>query len=331
MEKGWTGLPYRPISALYQQKFGTKVYKVPVAIAEDCPNRRGIKGMQTCIFCDEWGSAADKDAHKMSLTNQIQTYKAKIQKRYKAQKFLVYFQAYTNSFMKLAQLRDNFKIAAEDPDVVGFVVGTRPDCLSKGVLDLWQEVNAQKPVFIEIGVQSFDEATLDFYRRGHTAAAAIAAIERIFELTKLDIGIHLIFGNPQETDEDLLRAAEITNQLPISNVKLHNLHVLKNTPLAEMYTRGEFVPVELDEYSRRVALFLNHLRPDLFIQRLAAFSSRWEELLAPSWTTNKMGAHQRIVDFLRENKSYQSKHYVTNNSHLRQLHLCLEKSVDFNP
>ncbi len=329
MEKGWRGLPFRPISEYYKIFFGEKVYKIPVSVAEDCPNRQGLRGMKTCIFCDEWGSAAFAGAAQMPLAEQIQSFKLRIGKRYKAKKFLVYYQAYTNTFLKLSLLRENFEIAKRDPDVVGVVVGTRPDCLSKGVLDLWQETQQTHKVFVEIGVQSFNESVLTYFRRGHTAAAAVQAIERIYELTKLDLGIHLIFGAPGETLEDIAQAARICNGLPITNIKLHHLHVLKNTPLAEEYSSGRFLPLSLEEYSERVQLFLSLLRPDIFIHRLAAFSSRWDELIAPLWTANKMGAHQKIVDDLRATKTFQAKDYVTNDPLLRSQQFQLSKNVDF--
>lgn len=307
MEKGWLGLPYRPISEFYVQKFGGKAYKIPVTVVDDCPNRRGLKGMQTCVFCDVWGSAAKSESFTMGLREQIQKYHGNILKKYKAQHFLVYFQAYTNTFTKIDALRVNFETALSFDFVKGFVVGTRPDCLSPAVMNLWNEYDARSFVAVELGVQSFDDKQLEFMRRGHTRDQSLKALEQIAKNSTVDLGIHLIFGNPGETDEQMIETARICNDLPITNVKLHNLHALKNTPLADMYHRGEFIPIERADYARRVQIFLEHLSPRIFVHRLAAFSSRWDECVAPQWTCDKMGTHQFLIDFLRSQESFQGK------------------------
>lgn len=303
----WTGLPYNPVSEFYKQRFGGKAYKIPVSVVDDCPNRRGLKGMQTCVFCDVWGSAAKSESLMMELSDQIHKYKNAIQKKYKVQHFLVYFQAYTNTFTKLEALRANFETAIQTPDVKGIVVGTRPDCLSQGVMDLWQEYHEKSFVAVELGAQSFKDEDLLFMRRGHTSAQTIKALEKISQNTSVDLGIHLMFGQPGETDEWMIETAKICNDLPITNVKLHNLHVLKNTPLEQMYQDGQFQVIDRETYARRVSLFLDHLSPRIYIHRLAAFASRWDELVAPAWTSDKMGTHQFMIDYLNHHQSYQGK------------------------
>lgn len=243
----------------------------------------------------------------MNLSDQITRYQEIIRKKYKAEKFLVYFQAYTNTFTKISQLRENFETALEFPDVVGFVVGTRPDCLSQGVLDLWQEYHQKTFVAVELGVQSFFDDQLEFMRRGHSSLDSWKALLKISSTTSVDLGVHLMFGQPGETDADILLTAKLVNSLPIRNVKLHNLHVLRETPLEGLFQNGQFLPIERELYAQRVQLFLENIRPDIFVQRLAAYSSRWNELVAPAWTADKMGTHQFLIDFLRERQSYQSK------------------------
>lgn len=328
MEKGWLGLPYHTIAEHYNHLFGEKVYKIPVSVVDDCPNRRGLKGMQTCVFCDVWGSAANAESLQMELRAQIEKYHEHIAGKYKAKAFLIYFQAYTNTFTKVSALRHNFDVALSYPWVKGFTVGTRPDCLSKAVLDLWQEYHEKSFVAVELGVQSFNNEQLQFMRRGHTAEDSIAAIHKIAESTDVDLGIHLIFGNPGESDEQIVETARLVNTLPITNVKLHNLHVLRETPLQGMYERGEFTPITQEDYTRRVQLFLQHLAPHIALHRLAAYSSRWDELIAPKWTANKMGTHQAIIDHLRQQKSYQSQFYAAQNEQEQQLqkNLCLRAS-----
>lgn len=306
MERGWAGLPFRPISEFYKEKFGEKTYKIPVSIAGDCPNRQGLKGMKTCSFCDVWGSAAREQSLTMELQDQISHYKSIIRKSKNANKFLVYFQAYTSTFQDLASLERAFELASQDPEVCGLVIGTRPDCVSPAVMKLWQRYHEKIGfVSVEMGVQSFDEETLLFYRRGHTAKKSQEVIRKIRENTSVDLGVHLILGAPRDTAAEAQRMAEICNSLDISNVKLHNLHVLKNTHLETLWNQGEFQAISREEYAQLVRIFLEHLDPQIYVHRLAAYSSRWDELIAPKWTADKMGTHQALVDFLRAENSVQ--------------------------
>ena len=305
MEKGWRGLPYHSISEHYKRIFGEKVYKIPVTVVDDCPNRMGLKGMKTCSFCDVWGSAAREESFTMSLKDQIEKYQIQIGKEYNAKKFLVYFQAYTNTFTKVSALRENFETALSYPFVNGFVLGTRPDCLSPAVLQLWQEYYQKSFVSVELGVQSFFDHHLEFMRRGHSASDSLKAIDKISQSTAVDLGIHLIIGSPNETDAEIKQSALICNDLAITNIKLHNLHVLKNTELEKWHRDGLFTPIEREEYTEKVKIFLSYLHPRIAVHRLAAFASRWEELIAPRWTSDKMGTHQYIIDQLRGSKTYQ--------------------------
>lgn len=331
MKSGPGLLPYRAISEYYQMRFGAKVYKVPVSVAEDCPNRKGLRGMQTCSFCDVWGSAAQSESLSMSLADQIEKYRGRIGEKFKAGKFLIYFQAYTTTFSKIQELREAFEYASRQQDVVGFVIGTRPDCLSKSVLDLWEEYAQKMFVAVEIGVQSFDEFHLQFMRRGHTAEQSLKAIERIHRETSVDLGIHLIFGSPREPHSQLIETAEICNRLPITNVKLHNMHVLKNTQLEKWHQEGLFEPAGLEDYSARVEVFLQHLSPRIFVHRLSAYASRWDELVAPAWVAHKMKSHQAIVDHMRRNQSYQSQHYQAQDGIERALQLELQARTQNTP
>lgn len=307
MNLQWDGKPYFPISQVYKARFGSKVVKIPVSIAENCPNRAGIKGMKTCIFCDEHGSFAYPDSQNDELREQIENHRTKVRERFNASSFLVYFQAYTTTFSSLGKLKAGFDLALQYDDVAGLVVGTRPDCLSEAVLRTWKEYSEKTFVGIELGIQSFDDDQLVWMRRGHTAAQAIKGIERIHKETGVDVGIHLIFGWPTENDKQIIETAKLCNSLPITNVKLHNLHVLRNTPLEEMYNAGDFAPVDFETYAHRVGLFLDHLSPNIAVHRLAALSSRWDELIAPAWNRHKMKVYQGVIDYLNNHGHKQGK------------------------
>lgn len=314
MEKGWNGLPYRPISQKYQKIFGQKVYKIPVALASSCPNREGIRGMKTCIFCDPWGSAPRAESLHQDLATQITTLKPLLKKKFKANQFLIYFQTYTSTFLPLKRLREALLQALEHEEVVGIVVGTRPDCLSEAALNLWDELSQKTQIFVELGLQSLKNSDLLYMQRGHTFEDSQKAILRLSHFKNLDISVHLIFGWPDESLADIQKSAELINSLPVSGVKLHHLHVLKNTELEKLYSQGLFKVMSFDEYAEKVQVFLEHLSPMTSIHRLAAFSSRFDELIAPEWTKDKMKTHQGIIDFLRQKNSYQSKNFKAPNS-----------------
>jgi radical SAM protein (TIGR01212 family) len=302
-------LPYNPISRFYRERFNSKVYKISVAVAETCPNREGLRGMQTCNFCDQWGSAAYHQNLQKPLDQQIREVMHTLREKRGAEKFLVYFQAYTTTFSRSTKLRDQFATALSFPDVVGIVVGTRPDCVSDGFLDLCRETSEQTFVSVEMGVQSFDDEILRFMRRGHTGQQSLDALERIHRACpQVNLGAHFIFGSPGETDEMAISAARQINALAVQNVKLHHLHVLKGTPLHEIYERGEFHPIEREAYFRRCTVFLQHLRSDIAVHRLSAFAPRWDELVAPAWTSYKMKTYQDMLEFMRERKAYQGEH-----------------------
>lgn len=266
--------------------------------------------MKPCIFCDEWGSAAYPENRNEQLKNQILKNKETVSKRNNAYKFLIYFQSYTNTFLKTMRLRESFEEASSFSDVCGFVLGTRPDCLSVALFKLLNEYSEKFQIFIELGVQSFNNKQLEWMERGHSREKSIEAIQKIQEnCPKVNIGIHLMFGLPGEEDNQLIETASLCSSLKLDNVKLHNLHVLKNTPLEEEYKKGNFTPIEKEEYARRVKLFLQHLSPEVAVHRLVALSSRHNELVAPKWVGYKMSNYQYVINFLRQENAFQGQLY----------------------
>jgi radical SAM protein (TIGR01212 family) len=301
-------VPYSPISQFYKTLFdGKRAQKIPVTIATDCPNRRGLKGMTTCIFCDEWGSSAYPEQRLQELRTQVESKLKTLGEKYNSAIFLAYFQAYTNTFLGTKKLRESFDCVLSFPEIKGLIIGTRPDCLSPALFDLWNDYLTRTFVGIELGVQSFYDDQLEFIKRGHSAQDSINAITLIKEKTKVDLGIHLMFGLPGESDASIKNTARLVSSLPVDNVKLHNLHVLKNTPLEKLYLEGQFQPIELDLYAHRVEIFLQHLHPRVRIQRLVALSSHWDQLVAPTWTKHKMKNTQFIINHMKSRGSFQGQ------------------------
>ena len=301
------GKRYRPLSQHYRERFGTKVFKVSVSVAETCPNREGMGGMRVCVFCDEWGSAAYHQHRNLPLREQIRVNRKAIRRRYRAERFLVYFQAYTNTFGRIRTLQQLYEEALEEEDVLGVVVGTRPDCLPRAMLRTMAAFACERYLSVELGVQTLDDAQLEFLARGHDRACSLTAIRKLKALPNVNLCVHLMFGLPGETDAQLRETAELLSELGVDGVKLHNLHVLKNTPLEQLYRQGGFAPVSLEAYTRKVAVFLEHLAPEIAIHRLAAVASRWDELVAPEWTREKMRPMQFIEDHLTAANTWQGR------------------------
>ncbi len=298
---------YLPLSQHYRKLFHSKVFKLSVSTAQTCPNRSGVNGMKVCVFCDEWGSAAYNQTAESSLKHQIAIHREAIRKRYKAEKFLVYFQSYTNTFGRIRELETLYLEALKERDVVGIVAGTRPDCLPSRVLKLFDELSQDHYVSVELGLQTFDDDQLKFLSRGHNKDCSLKALKKLESLSNVEVCVHLMFGLPGETDTQLIETAQMLSNLGVHGVKLHNLHVLKNTPLERLYRNGKFKPVELEEYARKVCLFLENLSPSIAVHRLAAVASRWDELVSPLWTKEKMRPSQFIEDYLEAKDTWQGK------------------------
>ena len=303
--KNWDDKPYFPISSYYKQTFGEKVYKITVSIAKTCPHRLKQDDLKGCIFCDEWGSAGHHLMKIGTLKEQIITNREKLSKRYRVKKFLVYFQPYTNTYTDLDELIKNIELSIQQEQIAGIVIGTRPDCLPEELFPVLKKLSQKTFVSIELGIQSFSDKHLVFLNRRHTVSDSVDAIKNLKEKSGVNVGIHLMFGLPDESEDFIIETAHKINQLAVDNVKLHNLHVLTNTPLEKMYLKGSFKPIELEPYAEKVITFLKHLSPEIAVQRLAAVAARWDELVAPRWTKERMRPSQYIQSEMKKNNFYQ--------------------------
>jgi radical SAM protein (TIGR01212 family) len=298
-------LPYYPASRFYRIKCGQRVYKIPLTLVNECPLTE-----QHCIFCDKQGSAAYEEQVNLNIAEQIALARHKMATAGRtAPGFLIYFQSYTSTLAQLDTINDAIKVAMAYPEMRGLIIATRPDCLRDEVLELLTSYAKKCFVGIELGVQSFADTQLVFLQRGHTVRDSMEAIERITKYKDISIGIHLILGLPSESYDDIIGTARFASTLPIDNIKLHNLHIIRGTPLAALYQSSQFSPIDLPEYAKRVILFLQHLSPNIAIQRLAAIAPRHSELIAPLWTKEKMRVYQYILDRLRTQQAYQGQLY----------------------
>ena len=260
---------YNVYSRYLINKFGQKIYKIPINLPVSCPNRDGVLGYGGCIFCDETGSGFSPLADTVPVAEQIRQGKELFRKRFKAQKFIAYFQSFTNTYLPLSQFEAYMRSAAEDEDVVGIAISTRPDCISDAYLNILVQTQKeyQIDINIELGLQTVNYHTLLKINRGHTLAEFIDAVLRIRNCS-LDICAHIILNLPWDSLQDVIECAKFISALGIHSVKIHSLYIAQGTKLGEMYENGELTLITFDQYISRVIAFLEYLDPSIVVQRL---------------------------------------------------------------
>ena len=294
-------------STYLKQHFGGRVHKISIDAGFGCPNRHGGRHAQGCIFCDPGGSGAVGIERNAAIAEQIEQAKELMRRKYRAKWFIAYFQPFSNTFGPVHQLRNCYDQALAVEDVVGLAIGTRPDCLPEPVLDLLAEYHQKTYFWLELGLQSIHDRTLDYLNRGHDYRCFLDAYRRAKQ-RGLRICAHVILGLPGESREDILATAEELARLKVDGVKLHLLHILDGTPLGELYKQGQVAMLELQDYVGLVVDFIERLPPDTLIQRLTGDGPR-DILLAPLWSMNKWEVLNAIDAELEHRGSRQGDHY----------------------
>ena len=277
--------PYRLFSEHLKEHFGVRVHKISVDAGFGCPNRAGKRTGTGCIFCDPGGSGAVGIERQASIAQQIEQGKEIMARKYKAGNFMAYFQPFSNTLAPVDQLRSLYDQALAVEDVVGLAVGTRPDCVPPDVLDLLEEYHRRTYFWLELGLQSRHDRTLNRLQRGHDYATFADAYAQA-KARQLNICVHVILGLPGESREDILETADTLAKLKIDGIKLHLLHVLKNTPLGKMYTEHKIEILEMDEYIELVVDVVERLPCETLIHRLTGDGPK-DQLLAPLWSLKK--------------------------------------------
>lgn len=291
------------------RKFGHKVYKLPVNLPGTCPNRDGTLGTGGCIFCDEAGSGFDALPNTLAVTEQLNRNKEYFRHRFGAQKFIAYFQAFTNTYLPLDRFAANIRAAAETEDIVGISVSTRPDCISEQYLDILAAAAEKQglDINIELGLQTVNYHTLKKINRGHTLAEFLDAVKRVHR-RGFETCAHLILNLPWDDTHDVVENAKVLSALGVRYVKLHSLYVVRGTVLGDMYQRGEFHIISLEEYVRRVITFLEYLDPEVVIQRLVGKGPR-DEVLFCNWDTSWWKIKTELERLLEEEDTWQGKKF----------------------
>lgn len=303
----WDGKRYYSFDSYLKQTFGEKIYKISLNGGFTCPNRDGTLGNRGCIFCSEGGSGDFAPDAVLPIDKQIKESIRLISKKTDAHKYIAYFQAFTNTYAPYEKLHSLFHEAILQEEIVGLAIGTRPDCLPQDVLELLDELNQIKPVFVELGLQTIHEKTAQFIRRGYPLSCFQQALKALHDLG-INVVVHLILGLPGETEEMMLQSVRYLNQLPINGVKLSLLHVLKHTDLGALYEKHPFPVYELDDYVDFVIRCIEELREDIVIHRLTGDGPR-DLLIAPLWTLNKRKVLNEISRRMKETDSRQGKRF----------------------
>ncbi|MBS7007822.1 TIGR01212 family radical SAM protein [Anaerostipes sp.] len=303
----WDGKRYYSLDRYLKQTFGEKIYKISLDGGFTCPNRDGTLGTRGCIFCSEGGSGDFASDSSLSVTEQIEDGIRLVEGKSNARKFIAYFQAFTNTYAPVEKLNRIYREALSHEKIIGLSIGTRPDCLPPGVLDLLTELNKIKPVFVELGLQTIHEDTAQRIRRGYPLSCFNQAVDKLHN-RGINIVVHLILGLPGESEEKMLESVRYLNRLPVDGVKLSLLHVLKNTDLGVLYEKDPFYVYELDDYVSLVIRCIEELREDIVIHRLTGDGPR-DLLIAPRWTLHKRKVLNEIARRMKETDSRQGKRF----------------------
>ncbi len=292
---------YYDLKSYWRNRFGCTVHKLQIDAGFTCPNRDGRVATGGCIYCDGRGSKLRQIGALPSVAEQIASGK----KYYKpsASKFVAYFQTFTNTYAPVEKLKALYDEALAQEDVIGLSIGTRPDCLPPKVIDLLADYAKQHHVWVELGLQSASDRTLDFINRGHNFGQFVKAVEAL-RGRGLNICVHIIIGLPGESDDEVLNTAKTLAALPVNGIKIHSLLALDGTKMGEMYKQGDIPMISKEKYASLVADVLELLPSEMVIQRLTADGYR-DILLAPAWAQNKLDVLNAIHKELERRNSYQ--------------------------
>jgi uncharacterized protein len=288
-----------------KKRFGSTVYKVNVDAGFTCPNRDGTVGISGCIYCNNDSFRPSSCRPTLTVSEQVQNGITYVKKRYKSEKYLVYFQPYTNTYAPVDELERLYKEALSDPSVIGLAIGTRPDAVDAEKIVLIQSLAEKYFILIEYGMQSMYNKSLEFINRGHNYNTFLKALE----MTKnrgIFIGTHIIVGFPTETREEMFAMADELSHLPLEFLKIHQLQVIKDTPLEIMYEKNPFHVFGYEEYLDFVTDFIERLSPRIVIQRLFATAPD-SILIAPQWGKNRQEILRDIEKRLELKDTWQGK------------------------
>lgn len=291
-------MEYLSFNKYLKDKFGQKVYKISLDGGFTCPNRDGKIDTRGCIFCSKGGSGDFAQNRDLSITEQIESGKKIVKKKIKSGKYIAYFQAFTNTYAPVEILRAKYSEAINHPDIVALSIATRPDCLGDDVIELLDEMNKIKPVFVELGLQTIHSDSAKYIRRGYSLEVYNEAVKKLKNIG-VNIVVHIILGLPNESEEDMLESVKYVCQSQIDGIKLQLLHIIAGTDLAKDYEKGLFKTLEFDEYVELIAKCVAIIPKNIVIHRLTGDGAK-KDLIAPLWSADKKRVLNAINKALRE-------------------------------
>lgn len=303
----WGEKPYHSLDYMLRERFGEKVYKVTLNGGMSCPNRDGTIGYGGCIFCSAGGSGEFAADASLSVTDQIDSQIHILSQKRPIRSYIAYFQAYTNTYGPVDKLRRIFTEAISHPSVVALSIGTRPDCLGQEILDMLEELNRQKPVWVELGLQTMHASTARYIRRGYPLSCFEEAVSSL-QSRHIEVVVHTILGLPGESRQDILSTMHYLNTQKIDGIKLQLLHILSGTDLAADYLAGKFRALEREEYVALVIDCLEHLDPKIVVHRITGDGPK-DQLIAPLWASRKREVLNLLHHTMKLQDSYQGKHF----------------------
>ncbi len=276
---------YKSLNQYLKERFGTKVYKIALSSGCTCPNRDGTVGVGGCIFCADTGSGDFAQSATLPIKEQIQLAKEKVASKNKGGKYIAYFQSFTNTYGSVEFLEPKFMEAMEDEEVVAVSIATRPDCLPEEILDMLSRLNAIKPVWVELGLQTIHPKTTEYIRRGYPLEVYDKAVKDLHAIG-VEVITHVIIGLPDETKEDMLQTVRYVVESKAEGIKLQLLHVIEGTDLAKDYEAGDFNTLAMEEYLQIIKECVDLIPETMVIHRLTGDGNK-KTLIAPLWSADK--------------------------------------------
>ena len=295
----------RTANNYYREKYGCKVYKLSLDGGFTCPNRDGSLGVGGCVFCAGDGSGAFAEKGTQGMARQLENAKARVGNKCRSGKYIAYFQSFTGTYAPLQKLETLFEAALAPEEIVGLSVGTRPDCLPEETVALLERLNRRKSVSVELGLQTSNDRTARAMNRCYETRQYLDAVTRL-KNAGLDVVTHIILGLPGETEQDMLATTQTVVDAGSNGVKFHTLHVLRETALADMYARGEFSCLTLEEYGAVLQKCIGLLPEDTVIHRITGDGAR-KDLIAPMWTLDKKHVLNYLHHLLESSGQSQQK------------------------
>lgn len=309
--KTWDGKRYYNLNYFLREKFGQKVFKIPLDAGFTCPNRDGRVSRGGCVFCSARGSG-DFAGSNEDLIKQFEEVKEMMQKKWSSGKYIAYFQAYTNTYGDVDTLREKYYSVLNLDGVVGIAIATRPDCLGEDVLDLLEEIGRKKYIWVELGLQTIHEQTAEAINRGYKLDTYINAVREL-KKRNIDVVTHVILGLPGETKADVLDTIDFVANTGTQGIKLHLLHILKQTKLAKLYDEGAVNIMSKDEYVELIVDCIQRLPEEMVIHRITGDGPR-ETLIAPMWSLKKWEVINAIEHEMMDRSTWQGEKYVKNDN-----------------